>query len=278
MKNIILFLSLYASIAAFSQDNTRNVIAGKIKSDSLDVENVTVLNVTTNIGAITDVEGKFYLKAKEKDTLVIRGLAYHSKIYILSKNDEEKKQIELFLKVKINQLNEVEVTPFTLSGNLEEDTKKIKVIENDFSSIDFSKMKAKDIRDTPVKNDANPLGESNLSGIDLKLIFGFIGDKVGSLFGVQKEDRISNAEQVLHERKLKEIRSKTFSEHIKEKFSNHFFIVNLKIKNEDIPLFLGFAESTTEELFEFLKPENELLLIEYLINKSKEFKETQNNK
>jgi hypothetical protein len=275
MKNIILFLSLYASIAVFSQDNTRNVIAGKITSDSLDVENVTVLNVTTNIGAITDIEGKFYLKAKEKDTLVIRGLAYHSKIYILSKSDEEKKQIELFLKVKINELNEVEVTPFTLSGNLEEDTKKIKVIENDFSSIDFSKMKPKDIREVPVVNNANPQIFSTLTGINFILIFDFIGNKVGSLLGVKKAERISNSEQVFYNRKLKEVKSKPFTEHMKEKFSNHFFVSSLKIKNEDIPFFLAFSECTSEELLEFLKPENELYLIEYLIIKSKEFKDAQ---
>ena len=272
MKNKIAFVVLFTSIVGFSQ---RNVIAGKIKSDSLEVENVTVFNVTTNIGAITDVEGKFFINAKEKDTLVVQGLAYHSSVYVLSKRDIEKKQIELFLKVKINALNEIEVTPFTLSGDLEKDTKKIKVLENDFGSIDFSKMKPKEIRELPVKNDANPVGMTSLSGVNLKLIFKVIGGKVGSLLGIKTKEKKSNAEQVFYNRKLKELKSKTFSEHMKEKFSNHFFVTDLKIKNEDIPLFLGFAETTSEELLEFLKPENELHLIEYLILKSKEFKKAQ---
>jgi hypothetical protein len=272
MKNKIAFVVLFTSIVGFSQ---RNVIAGKIKSDSLEVENVTVFNVTTNIGAITDVEGKFFINAKEKDTLVVQGLVYHSSVYVLSKMDVEKKQIELFLKVKINALNEIEVTPFTLSGDLEKDTKKIKVLENDFGSIDFSKMKPKEIRELPVKNDANPVGMTSLSGVNLKLIFKVIGGKVGSLLGIKTKEKKSNAEQVFYNRKLKELKSKTFSEHMKEKFSHHFFVTDLKIKNEDIPLFLGFAETTSEELLEFLKPENELQLIEYLILKSKEFKKAQ---
>ena len=73
------------------------------------------------------------------------------------------------------------------------------------------------------------------------------------------------------------MQSKSFAEHIKERYSNHFFVETLKIKNEEIPSFLAFAQMDSEELVKFLKVENELKLIEYLISKADEFKK-QNNK
>ena len=57
-----------------------------------------------------------------------------------------------------------------------------------------------------------------------------------------------------------------------ERFSHNFFVETLKIKNEDIPMFMSFAELNVYELSPLLKAENELKLIEYLINKSEEFK------
>jgi hypothetical protein len=54
-------------------------------------------------------------------------------------------------------------------------------------------------------------------------------------------------------------------------------VETLKIKNEDIPMFMSFSELNVYELSPLLKPENELKLIEYLIQKAAEFKK-QNQK
>ena len=55
-------------------------------------------------------------------------------------------------------------------------------------------------------------------------------------------------------------------------FSHNFFVETLKIKHEDIPLFLQFAEMPVRDLSLFLKSEYELQLIQYLTLKAKEFK------
>jgi hypothetical protein len=54
-------------------------------------------------------------------------------------------------------------------------------------------------------------------------------------------------------------------------------VETLKIKTEDIPMFMSFSELNVYELSSILKPENELQLIEYLIQKAAEFKK-QNQK
>ena len=255
--------------SVFSQNTERQVLKGKVVADSLDVENITVFNVSSNIGAVTNEVGIFYIKAKETDTLYFQGLSFVSQKYILTKKDFYVDELEIQLNIKINELNEVIVTPNTLTGNLEIDVNKIKVY-GDFMEIDMNVVKHynddkfyKNPKVTTTPDHFAPGG----STIDFKVI----GKAIGKLFGI-KGDPKKNVKEVLKERRLREVQAKSFSEHIKERYSNHFFTSTLKIKNEYIAAFLAYAELSSVELVEFLKPENELKLLEYLILKGAEYK------
>lgn len=273
MKNKLLYTFLLGSFISFSQVKERDLIVGKIKSDSLEVENITIFNVSSNIGAVTDVDGKFSIKIRERDTLVIQGLAYLSTKYIVQKTDLDKEILEIYLRTKINELNEVEVSPYTLTGVLEVDTDKIKTYGFAITMGDLKKLKPNDIRDTRVINTAMPTTLAQ-TPVNFLAIFGFIGKGIKELVGSDKK-KISASEKAFNERRLKDVASKPFGEHMKEQFSNHFFVNQLKIKNENIPMFLAFSETSSEELVEFLKPENHLKLIEYLISKAEAFKKQQ---
>ena len=266
-NNILLFFILVITQIGFSQGIERKVLRGKIVADSLEVENLTVYNITSNVGAITDVDGKFSINARATDTLFIQGLSYDSKRYILTDKDFWLPVLEIKLHVKITELNEIIITPYTLTGNLNEDTKRIQVYGEGFSKIDMRiKHYEDDVRmGTPI-NTAMP-NQFAPTGISfLPLING-----LSSLLGV-KGDPKKNSERVLEERRIRDLQSKSFSEHMLERFSHNFFVETLKIKNEDIPMFMSFAELNVYELSPLLKAENELKLIEYLINKSEEFK------
>lgn len=266
-NNILLFFILVITQIGFSQGIERKVLRGKIVADSLEVENLTVYNITSNVGAITDVDGKFSINARATDTLFIQGLSYDSKRYVLTDKDFWLPVLEIKLHVKITELNEIIITPYTLTGDLKEDTKRIQVYGEGFSKIDMRiKHYEDDVRmGTPI-NTAMP-NQFAPTGISfLPLING-----LSSLLGV-KGDPKKNSERVFEERRIRDLQSKSFSEHMLERFSHNFFIETLKIKNEDIPMFMSFAELNVYELSPLLKAENELKLIEYLINKSEEFK------
>ena len=247
----------------------RKILKGRIVADSIEVENLTVFNITSNIGAVTNVDGKFSIKARATDTLYIQGISYDSKKYVLTDKDFWLEELEIKLHIKITELNEVEVTPYTLTGTLKEDTKRIQVYGEGFSKIDMSvKYYEDDVRSgTPVNNAIyNPLAP-NSSNFDFKLI----GKGIGKLLGIKGNPK-KNSELVFEERRQKDIQSKSFSDHIFERLPHHFFVDTLKIKHEDIPLFLQYAEMTINDLSLFLKPENEFQLIEYLTSKAKMFK------
>ena len=275
MKNKILYILLFISFVSYSQIKERELVVGIIKSDSLEVENITIFNVSSNIGAITDVDGKFSINIREKDSLVIQGLAYLSEKYIIQKTDLDREVLVIYLKTRINDLNEVEISPFTLTGDLNVDTKKIKTYTPNMA-IDFSKMDPRDIRDTKVINTAMPTNMAATS-VNFIAIFDYIGKAVKQLIGSDKK-KISSSEQAFNEKRLKEIASKPFGEHMKERFSNHFFVNELKIKNDEIPLFLAYSETSTTQLINYLEAENHLKLIEYLISKAEAFKKQQKEK
>lgn len=262
---LIVFLCVFNLI--FSQDQERDVIRGRIISDSLAVENITVLNLSTNVGAVSDFDGEFSIKARANDTLVFQGLAYVSQKYIITESDLLIDEFKIKLAVKITELDEVIVTPNSLTGILETDTKKIKVYGLDMSKIDVSKLKPDEIRNAkPVHPNANS-NLSSLRGIDFIAIFKMFTSKKK-----KEERRLKRLEQHENEKWSKEVLAKSFYQHLMQRYSHSFFVSNLKIKSEDIIAFVSFAEPDYAELSRLLKKENELILVEYLIQKSKEFK------
>ena len=85
-KRISFFVLVFVQLA-FSQNIERQILKGKVVADSLEVQSITVFNISSNIGAITDNIGVFYIKAKENDTLFFQGLSFVSQKYILTKKD-----------------------------------------------------------------------------------------------------------------------------------------------------------------------------------------------
>ena len=120
---------------------------------------------------------------------------------------------------------------------------------------------------TPVNTAVYSALAPNGSNFDLKLI----GKGIGKLLGIKANPK-KNSEFVFEERRQRDIQTKSFSDHMFERFTHNFFTETLKIKHEDIPMFLQYAEMPIKDLSLFLKPEYELQLIQYLTIKAKEYK------
>ena len=74
---VVLFIVI--SQIGMAQYIERKVLKGRIVADSIEVENLTVFNITSNIGVVTNADGKFSIKARATDTLYIQGISYESK-------------------------------------------------------------------------------------------------------------------------------------------------------------------------------------------------------
>ncbi len=229
-NNAILTLLLFLFIQFFYGQikvNERQVLIGKIISDSTEVENITVFNISTNIGAVTNSDGKFSILARAKDTLYFQGLSFVSQKYILTENDFWIEELEILLQVKVNQLDEVVVTPSTLTGNLKEDTKRIKTYT--LAPVDINTVKYYEDARYSSQNKVNT-SPNHFAPNGSTFDFIAMGRGIGKLLGI-KGNKEKKALAVFEERKLKEVQSKPFADHMRERFSHHFFVSSLKIKN-----------------------------------------------
>jgi hypothetical protein len=269
MKAILFVILSLITNFLFAQGIERKVLRGIVVVDSFDVENITVRNISSNVGSKTDIDGKFSIRARATDTLFFESPSFISQKYILTQKDFWKEELEIRLHVKITELDELVITPYTLSGNLIEDTKRIQVYGDGFAVIDAKKIMhyEDDVRSGAPINSALP---SVFAPNGSNFNFLALGAGLVSLF-IKPSFSKSHSKRVYEERRIKNLQSKSYSDHLFERFSYNFFVETLKIKNEDIPMFMSFSELNVYELSPLLKPENELKLIEYLIKKASEF-------
>ena len=257
-NKIQLLLIVMMPLFAFAQVD-RSLLKGKIVADSLEVANISVKNKTANAVTMTDEKGNFRLMAKEKDTLVFSGVSFHSSFLIVSHSHLVDEDLTIRLKVKITALDEIIVRPYTITGNLETDTKKLKVktIDLNLGAIDLS---LPDVEYNPVDNTLkSTMGTPGNAFNGVNLIE--LGKGLGRLFSKSKSKPL----------KIEYITDKIFSDAVKEKFSQKFFTENLKLQPEQIDLFLAYCDDGSAESRALLNPKKEFELIDYLLKKSEEY-------
>lgn len=259
MKNSTLaFVLLFVSQLFFAQQLPRELLYGQIVSDSIAIDGITITNKTTNRYSVSDSEGNFSLLAREKDTLVFASMNYSSKMVVLNSSDFKMKVLKIKLESHIMQLDEVIINPNSLTGDLDKDGKNIKVKQID------SKINMKDALVQEFEADAQtsalntairgPGHIETLYQPDLVKIVKMFG-----LFDGKKKDK-----------KVEYTSSKIFPEAVQEKFSEGFFLDTLKLKKDQIGLFLAFCENDPRAQG-LLYANKEFELVDFLISKKPEY-------
>lgn len=108
MKQLYLLFFLIHSLQIYSQ-NELVKIAGNVKTGSLPIENVHILNQNTNIGIVSNSDGYFEIMAYLNDTVLFSSLPFHSKKVTIEKEHLIKKILNVELQIKVNELEEVTV-------------------------------------------------------------------------------------------------------------------------------------------------------------------------
>lgn len=255
-NNILLLLLLFFSQFIFSQKIPREILNGQIISDSIGVENVNIQNLNTKKFAISDKFGFFALYAQEHDTLVFSSLNLYTKKLVLTKTDLNWKLLKINIENFVNTLDEVIINPNALTGNLKTDSDNIKVtiIKPIDSQLALKSNYEKDKYST-LENKLMP------GYLDTTYMMNFIGiaSKIANLISPRKEKKKKTIAPEI-----------TFHTYVKEQFSETFFKETLKLKTDQIGLFLAFCENDLTAK-KFLDINKRFELIEFLIAKQKEF-------
>ena len=126
-KHLLFFLTaVLASFSGFSQDNS-TLINGKVSSTKNDVSNVLIVNLNSRKSTITDSLGLFSIEVKLKDSVRITAVQYLPKEIVISESHINSSLITIQLVDNIIDLNEVTVTPYNLTGDIDRDIDRLHI-------------------------------------------------------------------------------------------------------------------------------------------------------
>lgn len=92
-----------------------------------DVAATHVLNTTLNKATITGVDGNFLINARVNDTIVFSAVQFKKKQLVVTPEILSQKIIYVLLEDVVNELDEVVVKPFYLSGDIGNDLNTLKI-------------------------------------------------------------------------------------------------------------------------------------------------------
>ncbi|OHT43284.1 hypothetical protein [Flavobacterium tructae] len=243
MKNslTLLLISLICQITV--GQNSRKPIHGQVTNKSLAVESGFVMNVNANVRTFIGSGGLFDIMAKPKDTLLFTGLAFQSKKIVLTEKDCAGVLLSVPLDLISNELKEVLVH------------KDLKVKSLGGGSQQYVDMQFEDDKQSTAKNITMYSDQTIKYGMNFVRIF----KDVKKLLSKDDDDK----EEV--------ITDLAFIEYSRANFKPNFFTGTLGLKEDDIELFLLYCSNDPESR-KHLGPDQKFELIDFLVNKNKEFK------
>lgn len=250
-----------------AQDVERTKVFGKIHvPKGEDAEGISVYNISSQKGTITDEEGSFTIDIAENDRIQITALQYQSFTVIVDEGIIERKMMNIFLNPSVNQLEEVVVRPYDLSGNIKVDIRKIPTYDvtkdwnMSYAALEYGYNFKPDDKTAISGNAAEEALHSNAlkNGADVLAIMGGVAQLL-----FPRGEKISVAER--------ERKQALISNNIQQRFSRDFISDNFDIPEDKSVDFLFYAQENGLEQ-NLLKPENEMELMEFLFKKSEEYK------
>lgn len=264
-NQVLLFIFCFTIAFAYSQDIDRIEVYGKIVVDSVDVEGVTVYNTSSNKGTITDIEGKFSISVALNDRLEVSALQFEKFMVVINEDVIASKILTVFLVEKLNKLPEVIILPYGLSGYLSVDIESIKTFNPDMDAIYFGiqnmdEYEFTDDYKSAVTNLAMQKGQF-YNGVDFVGIIGFL---VKPLFD-SKSRIFSNST------------STSTYDSLTAKYSLNYLKKNLNIPETKVDEFVYYVENSGFDK-NLMQDGNELEFLEFLIDQSRQFKNTYTEK
>ncbi len=111
---------------ALSQTNNDSELTGKVTNLGEGVTDVHVLNISQMKATITNSEGDFSIKAAANDTLFFSAIQLQKRTLVVTKEMLSSGYIIVPIGEFVNELDEVILTPFNLSGDLSRDMNNMK--------------------------------------------------------------------------------------------------------------------------------------------------------
>lgn len=236
-----LLLFLLLSISQYSLSQT---IKGKVIFNNYVVPNVEVINADSKTLTVTNSDGNFSIAVKANDTLVFVSKEHQLKKISITPKTINTKELIIELILKAEELNEVVITKMP----------SIKISKDEKWEQDKLDQYAVEKAATAI-----PVTGVYMGGIENGMNLMRVGGMIVDLFRKEKEPASKSVPQI------------EFKALAKNTFDQKFYIDKLKLKPEQIPLFLEFCDADPQSQT-IAQSNNDLALMEFLLVKNTEFK------
>lgn len=240
MKYTYIFFLFILTIAT-AQEDDRTLLRGQVLYRNVNVPNENVINITTESATITNQNGQFAINVKEGDQLAFTAVNYELEVVTITSEILKRNRLVVEVDEKVTELDEVVVSPENEEKFLEAQSEKFKEVEYEID------------RTSQVENIALSQSERGMrDGINFVNIF-------KALMSIGKKKNKDTGP------KLKP------SEVLRQVYDDEFFVVDLKLPQDQIQGFLFYIDSEMDENT-LLKKDNEFQLLDFLVNQSRAYR------
>lgn len=239
---ILLLFFLFFALILTAQETDRQLIRGQVIYRGSNVTNENVYNSNTEIGTITDDDGRFVIKVKLGDKLLFTAVNYELMVFEVTQEMLDKNRLVVEVTEKVTALDEVVVSPENQEKFLEVKNEKFKEFEYEID------------RGTEVKNVAYLSQNDRIEGrVNFVNIFKAIFNSKNN--GVEEGRKPLKVSEVM-----------------RQVYDDEFFVTDLKLPQDKIDAFLLYCDDKMATI-SLLRKENEFQLIDFLVTHSKTFRE-----
>jgi hypothetical protein len=246
--NVKILLILIFLVCQFSFSQTEKLLKGVVSSDNFLLKNVDIINKTSKKSTTTNEKGEFVIEAKVNDSLLIYAKDYNLKRLKVSPKQIELNNLQIIMIKNIEELEEVVIAK-KQNLKLSKDKKYEQSKRDEYATEKFDNREGyQKMRKGTFVNGLN---------------FVTIRKKLKDLLAKEKEPE---------KEALPEIEFETLA---KNTCDQKFFTESLKLKPEEIDLFLQFCD-TDPKSKKLIENSNVLSMMDFLTIKNIEFQKIKN--
>ncbi len=244
MKKPILYLFfLFFALVITAQETDRQLILGQVLYRGSNVINENVYNSNTEVGTVTDEDGRFSILVKLGDKLLFTAVNYELMVFDVTQEMLDKNRLVVEVTEKVTALDEVVVGPENQEKFLEIKNEKFKEFEYEID------------RGTEVQNVAYLTQNDRIEGR-----INFV-----NIFKAIINSKNKEAEEGKDPLKLSDV--------MRQVYDDDFFVTDLKLPQDKIDAFLLFCDDKVDAK-SLLHKDKEFQLIDVLVTHSISFLES----
>ena len=262
INRIFFFLFVFSCSVARAQTSFTKTLEGQVMNKDNGVADVHVMNTSAKKATISNEKGNFSIRVTLGDTLLFSAVQFKRKTLVVNTNILESKFVVISLEEFVNELDEVVVRPYDLSGDLSKDMQNLQigqVVSATSLGLPNAHVKPMIQSERQLRTAAGPKFHP------LMLLSPPVDPIINAITGRTKmlKKRVARDKKDL---KLREVRNS---------LADSLFVTQLKIPLERIDDFMYFCEA--DEQFEILVANDDKFAIwDFLLKKSMAYRK--NNK